>query len=65
MLHFPTLSPKDVEDAETACRALASRYLEDAKRHPTPLVRDSYVESAQKFTMLADRLKRARDAQER
>jgi hypothetical protein len=59
---IPNLSPKDLQDAEQPCRALAGRYLVDAKKHSNARVRDSYVESTQKFTMLADRLNRTRQA---
>jgi hypothetical protein len=62
MTRISNLSSKDLNNAEQACRALAARYREEAKRQTSSLVRDSQIESAQKFEMLADRLKRAREA---
>jgi hypothetical protein len=55
------LSPDDLDLATTACRALAQRYREDAKRFDDTSLRESALQRAKHTERVADFFERQRD----
>jgi hypothetical protein len=55
------LSPEDLGLATSACRALAQRYREDAKRFENVSLRESALQRAKHIERVADFFQRQRD----
>jgi hypothetical protein len=55
------LSPEDLGLATSACRALAQRYREDAKRFDNVSLRESALQRAKHIERVADFFQRQRD----
>ncbi len=60
MMRRVHVDEEDLRLIEAACRTLTNMYRQDAERHTDRDLRESALQSAERFERIADRMKRFR-----